>query len=46
MTRDVLMLERRYLVCLSLLKAMKERALLTDAEYARARQLLIARYQP
>ena len=46
MTHETLMLEKRYLACLSLLKMMKERALLNDAEYAQARQLLIDRYQP
>lgn len=46
MTHEVLMLEKRYLACLSLLRTMKDKALLTGAEYAQARQLLIDRYRP
>ena len=46
MTHETLMLEKRYLACLDLLRRLKKRSLLTDAEYAQARQLLIDRYQP
>ena len=46
MTHETLMLERRYLACLNLLRTMLGKGLLTDAEYAQARQLLADRYQP
>ena len=46
MTHETLMLERRYLACLNLLRVMLGRGLLTEAEYAQARQLLAERYQP
>ena len=46
MTHETLVLERRYLACLSLLRTMLGKGLLTDAEYAQARQLLAERYQP
>ena len=46
MTHETLMLERRYLACLNLLRTMHGKGLLTDAEYAQARQLLADRYQP
>lgn len=46
MTHEVMMNEKRYLACLSLLQRMRDKGLLTDAEYAQARQLLADRYQP
>ena len=46
MTHETLMQEKRYLACLGFLRSLKERSLLTDAEYAQARQLLIERYLP
>lgn len=46
MTHEALLLERRYLACLNLLRVMLGKGLLTDAEYAQARQLLADRYQP
>ena len=46
MTHETLLLERRYLACLNLLRTMRGKGLLTDAEYAQARHLLADRYQP
>ena len=46
MTHEVMMNEKRYLACLNLLRTMRGKGLLTDAEYTQARQLLADRYQP
>ena len=46
MTHEVMMNEKRYLACLNLIQRMHEKKLLTDEEYAQARQLLIDQYQP
>ena len=46
MTHDVMMNEKKYLACLNLIQRMREKKLLTDEEYAQARQLLIDQYQP
>ncbi len=46
MTREALLREKRYLACLSLLHSLRERALLSDDEYERAKALLIETHQP
>ena len=46
MTHEALLLERRYLACLNLLQRMREKGLLSDTEYAQARQLILDQHQP
>ena len=46
MTHETMMNEKRYLACLSLLQRMREKGLLSDAEYTQARQLILDQHQP
>lgn len=46
MTHETMTNEKRYLACLCLIRHMRETGLLSASEYARARRLLIERYQP
>jgi len=46
MTTELLLREKKYLAGLKLLHRMKENGLLSESEYAQARELLIQRDQP
>ena len=46
MTREQLLAEKRFLACLRLLHRLREAGLLSGAEYAQARSLLMDEYHP
>ena len=46
MTREQLLAEKRFLVCLRLLHRLRAEGLLSGAEYAQARSLLMDEYHP
>ena len=46
MTREQLLAEKRFLACLCLLHRLREEKLLSGAEYAQARSLLMDEYHP
>lgn len=46
MTHEVMMNEKRYLACLRLLQRMREKGLLSDAEYAQACRLILDQHHP
>ena len=46
MTREQLLAEKRFLACLRLRHRLREEKLLSGAEYAQARSLLMDEYHP
>ncbi len=46
MTHEVMMNEKRYLACMKLIQCMREKGLLSDTEYAQARQLILDQHHP
>lgn len=46
MTHETLINEKRYLICLSLIRRMREKGLLSDAEYTQARRLILDQHKP
>lgn len=46
MTHETMLSEKRFLACLSLIRCMHGKRLLSDTEYRQARQLLIEQYRP
>ena len=46
MTHEVMMNEKRYLACMKLIQRMREKGLLSDTEYAQARQLILDQHHP
>ena len=46
MTHKMIMLEKRYLICMRLIRWLRKKEIMTEAEYAQARRLLQERFRP